>query len=111
MADNVLGVLWITYTILGFIIFHKLFYTIYFGGIVKGIMNELFWCGMIAALLALATLYFWKYTLIAIIVIGILCCPTAHCERYKPHFDFGDIPSPIVPHRNKLQTQGGMTAH
>ena len=38
-------------------------------------------------------------------------CPTAHCERYKPHFDFGDIPSPIVPHRNKLQTQGGMTAH
>lgn len=38
-------------------------------------------------------------------------CPTAHCERYKPHFDFGDIPSPIVPHRNKPQTQGGMTAH
>ena len=45
------------------------------------------------------------------IVKNALYCPTAHCERYKPHFDFGDIPSPIVPHRNKLQTQGGMTAH
>ena len=44
-------------------------------------------------------------------LLHILGCPTAHCERYKPHFDFGDIPSPIVPHRNKLQTQGGMTAH
>ena len=37
-------------------------------------------------------------------------CQTAHCGRGKPHFDFGENPSPIVLHRNLPQAQDGMTA-
>ena len=37
-------------------------------------------------------------------------CQTAHCGRCKPHNDFGELTSPIVPYRNLPQTPDGMTA-
>ena len=43
------------------------------------------------------------------LVVGI-DCQTAHCGRGKPHFDFGENPSPIVLYRNLPQAQDGMTA-
>lgn len=39
-----------------------------------------------------------------------LVCQTAHCGRRKPHFDFGEVASPIVPYRHLPQTLRGLTA-
>ena len=37
-------------------------------------------------------------------------CQTAHCGRRKPHFDFGEVASPIVPYRHLPQTLRWLTA-
>ena len=37
-------------------------------------------------------------------------CQTAHCGRSKPHIDFCEYISPIVPYRNLPQTLRGLTA-
>lgn len=37
-------------------------------------------------------------------------CQTAHCGRCKPHFDFGENTSPIVPYRYLPQTFSGTDA-
>ena len=37
-------------------------------------------------------------------------CQTAHCGRSKPHFDFGENASPIVPNRHLPQTLRRLTA-
>ena len=39
-----------------------------------------------------------------------ISCQTAHCGRRKPHFDFGEVASPIVPYRHLPQTLRGLTA-
>lgn len=42
--------------------------------------------------------------------VKVTGCQTAHCGRYKPHFIFGGLASPIMPYRNLPQTTDGMTA-
>ena len=60
----------------------------------------------------------WKYLvysgeakarLLSIMKKGIEC-QTAHCGRSKPHIDFCEYISPIVPYRNLPQTLRGLTA-
>ena len=44
------------------------------------------------------------------IQVAYYVCQTAHCGRSKPHFDFGENASPIVPNRHLPQTLRRLTA-
>lgn len=76
MTNATMLILCLVYSILAFIIYHKIFTVTYIG---KGALShEIFGCFVVGFLLTGFTLYFWKITLIIIILVSL-----AGISKYK----------------------------
>ncbi len=70
MFDFTLVLLWVAYTIMCFVIYHKIFRVYYFGSVAKGIMSEIISCVIVSTFLTALTLWFW-FVAVIILVIAI----------------------------------------
>ena len=66
-----LGVLLVVYTIVIWIVFHMIF-TVYYRNIGQGILHELLYSLIGAAIFTALTVTYWKVLIIAIVVVGVI---------------------------------------
>ncbi len=70
MLDNMLIILWIIFTILGFLSYHAVFEVWYFN-LTRGIIAELMWAVIFGAIMTVLSLGFWYVTCIILVIIGL----------------------------------------
>ena len=79
-------ILLITYTVLAFVLYHRVFDVIYFGGAISSIFKELIICILFGVLMTMLTLYYWKIVLAVVIVAGIGLIITADSTEKRVAF-------------------------
>ena len=72
MEDYMLSGIFIVYTILCFVVYHKAFEVVYFD-LGKGCLSEIFWCSVVGAILTELTVILWWVTDIIIGIVAISC--------------------------------------
>lgn len=83
MGSYMLLILVVVYTILGLVLYHKLFDVIYFGGILNGFAKELFMSFLFGFILAILTLWNWKIVLAIVVVLGVLAIIAAESNAKR----------------------------
>lgn len=68
MSEGIMGILFVFYTITAWIVFHKIFTVVYFGGVTVNLIKELFGAAIVGGILTALTLYLWWLS--ALIIIG-----------------------------------------
>jgi hypothetical protein len=68
--DSVLGILWLIWTIVFFVLYHTVFVVYYFD-LGRGVLKELIGSAIIGAIMAALTLYLWWVTAIIVILVGV----------------------------------------
>lgn len=68
--DNMVGIIWIIWTVALLVFFHKIF-TVYYFNLSLGLLKELLFAAILGAMMTGLTLYFWWLTAIIIILFGI----------------------------------------
>ena len=90
LAGNVIIVIvWIIYTIICEVIYHKVF-TVYYFSLGRGCLTEVVGCGFVAAILAGLTMYLYIPLAVIVVVLGIII------PLVVPAMKYGDMPGKVL---------------
>lgn len=77
--STVIIIMTLVYAVIAWVLYHKIFDVVYFD-VKQGCMGEIIGSVVFGAILAGITLYFWKISVVIVIlacIIAVLCCKTA----------------------------------